>query len=159
MSLLSKVVDVVTGGLADRAYQVVKDYFPPDMSEAQRANVQLALQNLELEKKRQAEQARQAAEKQLTERIKELEGSAKDLLRLPILGPLMLFLRGCQRPVWGFATLYLDWMWFSAWTLDEQQQTALITINVLVLGFLFGERALANAAPRILHFMKARKRG
>ncbi|ABC27296.1 conserved hypothetical protein [Hahella chejuensis KCTC 2396] len=159
MSLLSKVVDVVTGGLADRAYQVVKDYFPPDMSEAQRANVQLALQNLELEKKRQAELARQAAEKQLTERIKELEGSAKDLLRLPILGPLMLFLRGCQRPVWGFATLYLDWMWFSAWTLDEQQQTALITINVLVLGFLFGERALANAAPRILHFMKARKRG
>ncbi|AZZ94683.1 hypothetical protein EUZ85_29820 [Hahella sp. KA22] len=159
MSLLSKVVDVVTGGLADRAYQVVKDYFPPDMSEAQRANVQLALDKLELERKQQAEQARQAAEKQLTERIKELEGSAKDLLRLPILGPLMLFLRGCQRPVWGFATLYLDWMWFSAWTLDEQQQTALITINVLVLGFLFGERALANAAPRILHFMKARKRG
>ncbi|ABC33399.1 conserved hypothetical protein [Hahella chejuensis KCTC 2396] len=159
MSLLSKVVDVVTGGLADRAYQVVKDYFPPDMSEAQRANVQLALDKLELERRQQAEQARHAAEKQLTERIKELEGSAKDLLRLPILGPLMLFLRGCQRPVWGFATLYLDWMWFSAWTLDEQQQTALITINVLVLGFLFGERALANAAPRILHFMKARKRG
>ncbi|MBU6950997.1 hypothetical protein [Hahella sp. HN01] len=159
MSLLSKVVDVVTGGLADRAYQVVKDYFPPDMSEAQRANVQLALQNLELEKKRQAEQARQAAEKQLTERIKELEGSAKDLLRLPILGPLMLFLRGCQRPVWGFVTLYLDWMWFSAWTLNEQQQTALITINVLVLGFLFGERAVKNVTPLIVKAVKAKRGG
>ncbi|WP_020411006.1 hypothetical protein [Hahella ganghwensis] len=159
MGWLKGLVEVFTGDLATTAYSIVKEYFPPDMSEAEKANIQLALQNLELEKQRQADQAINEAEKRLTDRIKTLEGSASDLLRVPLLGPLMLFLRGCQRPLWGFGAMALDWMWFSHWSLNEQQQSALILINFLVLGFLFGERAITNAAPHLTHLLKARKGG
>ncbi|WP_230413519.1 hypothetical protein [Zooshikella ganghwensis] len=70
----------------------------------------------------------------------------------------MLFLRGAQRPVWGFATLYLDLCWFATWQLTVQQETALTLINVLVLGFLFGERAIKNVMPLIMQVTRhARK--
>jgi len=91
------------------------------------------------------------AEKTLNKRIAQQEGTAKDLLQLPVIGRLVLFLRGLQRPVWGFFVMYIDYLWFTTpVTYTEQQQTALMLINILVLGFLFGERTLKNLEPLIL---------
>ena len=99
------------------------------------------------------------AERQVTERISLLEGTATDLRSVPIIGPIMLFMRGAQRPVWGFAVLYADMMWFSGkWgVMTPQQESALWVINLLVLGFIFGERAVANLAPVISDMMSRRK--
>jgi hypothetical protein len=95
------------------------------------------------------------------DRIKEMEGTAKDLQQFGWLGKIVIFLRGMQRPLWGFFVLYLDYMVFigNKWPTVGMQQgpenvgldfkSAFWIINFLVLGFLFGERAMRNVLPLI----------
>lgn len=89
-------------------------------------------------------------------RIKELEGTASDLIAAGLLGKIVLFMRGAQRPLWGYGVMYLDYMIFSkAWMIeDEQIKATFWVINLLVLGFLFGERAVKNVGPIIKDVMK-----
>lgn len=155
--MLNKLVNVLSGGLANTVMDGIKAYFPPDMTQEQKAAVNLELQRIELEKQQAVSKAVAEAERAINERIAISEGTAKDLLALPVIGRLLIFARGAQRPVWGFATLFADYMWFSgAWPdLTAQQESALWVINLLVLGFLFGERAVQNVAPLIAqHFIK-----
>ena len=97
------------------------------------------------------------AEKEFNDRIKALEGTATDLKQFGWIGKIVIFLRGLQRPLWGFAIMYMDYMVFSgAWELDATDKTkssAFWIINFLVLGFLFGERAVKNVAPLVQNFM------
>lgn len=159
MSILKGIADFVTGGLFKEVKSLVQDYFPPDMSPEQKAQLQIKLAELEQLKTLQASQIISDAEKSLTDRIATLEGSAQDLRAIPIVGPVVIFLRGLQRPVWGYMTLYIDVMWFSGkWQMQDQQESAMWIINLLVLGFLFGERAVQNLAPLISELM-TKKRG
>lgn len=101
------------------------------------------------------------AEQQLNDRIKALEGTAKDLNQAGWIGRVVLFLRGAQRPLWGYFVGYMDYMVFSkTWDLSSNQQleSAFWIINFLVLGFLFGERAVKNVAP-IVNDMIAKRTG
>jgi hypothetical protein len=144
MSIFKKLLDGVTGGFVSTAVDTFKDYFPPDMSPGQKADQQM-------------DDAAITAEEVLTNRIAQLEGTASDLKSVPFVGPLVLFLRGLQRPLWGYATLFMDYMWFSEWpTLTSKQESALMAINILVLGFLFGERAIKNVMPLITKLFEAK---
>ncbi|MBM7070887.1 hypothetical protein JQC92_02375 [Shewanella sp. 202IG2-18] len=158
MSFLSKIGDFFSGGLGSAIVDGVKDYFPPSMSEQEKANLSLAIQTQADKKALEGQKLTNEAQKEFNRRIEVLEGSAADLKSLPIVGSLIIFLRGCQRPVWGFATLYMDLCWFSGeYTgLTAQQESALWVINILVLIFLFGERAFKNAAPIIERLIKAK---
>ncbi|AMO58235.1 hypothetical protein GZ77_21135 [Endozoicomonas montiporae] len=155
--IASGLSNVLTGGLADTVYDAIKTYFPPDMPMEEKGKIMLDLKRLELEKKQQSDQVLLDAEREITQRISELEGTAKDLRSLPIVGRMVLFARGSQRPIWGFYTIWLDYQWFTSWTLSEYQQKALIAINLLVLGFLFGERAVKNVAPWLIQAIEKRK--
>lgn len=159
MSILAKLTDFVGGSLFKEIKEGVMSYFPPDMSPQQKAETELNIQKFLMEKEVQANKVLQDSAAQLDKRIAEQEGTAKDLKTIPILGPLILFARGAQRPVWGFATLWMDSKWFFEVGLvfSEQQQTALIVINVLVLGFLFGERAVQNLTPMIVQVFGKKK--
>ena len=152
MSIFGKVAEFVGGGLFKEIKETAMAYFPPDMSPQQRAEAELAIERVAMEKQMQADKILTEAANQLDRRISEQEGTAKDLLALPIVGRLMLFVRGIQRPTWGFATLYIDYRWFfdASANFSEQQELALTVINLLVLGFLFGERAVKNLEPLIL---------
>lgn len=134
-------------------------------------NVALAFQKSVLDQKVQLEQIAMQREKNeldadaegaraATERAALLEGTASDLKSIPVLGPIMLFLRGAQRPLMGYATMYLDYMVFSgAWKLeDDVQRNCFFLINMLVLAFLFGERAVKNLAPLITDMLAAKVR-
>lgn len=160
MSLIDKVASLFGGGLVDSVIKTVEKYLPPDMSPAEKAAMELELQRMAFEKQKQADAMMADAERRVTERISLLEGTATDLRSIPFIGPVMLFMRGIQRPVWGFAVLYADMMWFSGdWgRMSSQQESALWVINLLVLGFLFGERAVANLAPIISEVMANRRR-
>jgi hypothetical protein len=160
VSFLAKLTEIVGGSLFKEAKEVVMAYWPPEVSPEKRLELQAKLNDIELEKSRQLDQAIADAETRLTERIALTEGSAQDLRALPVIGPLVLFLRGLQRPAWGYATLYGDAMWFMGrWNLNAQQESALWVINFLVLGFLFGERAVQNVAPLIAELMKNKPKG
>lgn len=157
MNLLSKLTDIVGGSLFKEVKDTVMAYWPPDASPEQRAQMEIKLAEIAAAKTLAANNAIAEAERGLTDRIATLEGTASDLRAVPIVGPLVLFLRGLQRPVWGYATLYADGMWFMGkWVLNQQQESAMWVINMLVLGFLFGERAVQNLTPFITEMMQAR---
>lgn len=159
MAIFDKLADLLGGGLVTSVLDTVKAYLPPGMTPQQEGELKLELERMAFEKKKQADAMLADAERQVTERISLLEGTATDLRAVPLVGPLMLFARGIQRPVWGFAVLYADMMWFSGkWgVLSAQQESALWVINLLVLGFLFGERAVANLAPVISDVLLSRR--
>ncbi|MCR4300745.1 MAG: holin family protein [Sulfuricaulis sp.] len=154
--MFDKIIGALTGGLAGQIFDTVKAYFPPDLSPEKKAEAQLALERLALDREKNANDAAREAEQSINERIREHEGTAADLKTLPILGPLMLFLRGAQRPFIGYGTMYLDFQVFSgAWKLaSETEQSSFWIINFLVLGFLFGERAVRNVAPILAQMMQ-----
>ena len=151
MSFLTKITDIVGGSLFGEVKDLVTTYFPPDMSEEAKAELSIKLAELEQKKTLAINNNLADAERTLNERIAEQEGTASDLKQLPIIGRIVLFLRGLQRPTWGFFAMYLDYEWFTTSPgYTEQQQTALIVINILVLGFLFGERTIRNLSPLII---------
>ena len=151
MSVLSKVSDFLGGGLFKEIREGVQAYFPPDLTPLQKAEIERGMAEILASKEVEANKVLNDAAQQLDRRIAEPEGTASDLKSIPLLGPIVLFLRGLQRPVWGFAVLVMDWKWFfGVGTFTEQQQTALIVINMLVLGFLFGERTIKNLEPLIV---------
>lgn len=151
MGVLNKLTEFVGGSLFKEIKEGVMAYFPPDMSPQQLAEAELNVERLLMQKQALANQQLQEASGQLDKRIAEQEGTASDLKQIPVLGPILLFARGVQRPAWGFFTMYLDMVWFTRVTdYSEQQQTALIVINILVLGFLFGERTIKNLEPLII---------
>lgn len=157
MSIFKKLLDGVTGGFVATAVDTLKEYFPADMSPEQKASLALKTKQLEANIQQQMDSAANVAEEVLTSRIAQLEGTASDLKCVPFVGPLVLFLRGLQRPLWGYATLFMDYMWFSEWTtLTSKQESALMAINILVLGFLFGERAIKNVMPLVTKLFEAK---
>ena len=151
MSILKKVTDFVGGSLFGELKDLVVTYFPPEMTPQQKIEAERGLSEFLHKKEIEANKILNQAATQLDKRISEQEGTAKDLKSIPMLGSLILFLRGSQRPLWGYATLYMDYNWFfGGYTFTEQQQTAMIVINILVLGFLFGERTIKNLEPLII---------
>lgn len=150
MKLLKAVTNFLGGSLFKEIKEGVMAYFPPDMTPKEKAELELKLQDLLHKKQLEANSLLHESAVQLDKRIAEQEGTASDLRAIPFLGTIVLFLRGVQRPLWGFATLYMDYRWFfETRALSEQQQTAMIIINLLVLGFLFGERTVKNLEPLI----------
>lgn len=153
---------VVTGGLSESVIGIVEGALGPDadkMPPEARLRLEAELAREITKREMAGHTASLEAERALTQRIGELEGTAKDLKAMPVLGPVMLFLRGCQRPVWGFGTLFMDYMVFSQeWPLppDSAVESAFFAINILVAGFLFGERAMKNVMPYLTRAMAAR---
>ncbi len=154
-----KITNFLGGSLFGEIKDGIMSYFPPDLTPQERNEMELALGKLLAEKQREANSVLAEAQASFDQRIRDLEGTASDLKTIPILGPIIIFLRGVQRPAWGFYTAYLDFMWFSTQSqvvdsvvipaFTEKQELGLILINVLVLGFLFGERTVKNLQPLI----------
>ena len=158
-NLLAKAADFFSGGLGSAIVDGVKSYFPPSMSDQEKAELS---ERINREANIQANEAARIVNEERAEfnqRIQDMEGTASDLKSIPFFGPIVIFLRGCQRPVWGYATLYMDFMVFSGrWkALSEMQESALWVINLLVLGFLFGERAVKNIMPLVAQYFKGGK--
>ena len=157
MSLLEKIGDFLTGGIGDKVYAAIKDYFPPNMSESDKALLQLKIKEVDHQHQMEGLRMQLEAEQAVTERVAQLEGTVSELKTIPFVGAFVIFTRAMQRQVWGYSTLYINFLWFSGqWKFTEQQESAMWVINLLVLGFLFGERAIQNIAPLISDLMSKR---
>lgn len=169
-SLFSSSGESFAGKLVD----TVKDYFPPSMSEQEKANLQIAITDAVHQK--EVELIELAHKDQIIhiDQMKSMEGTATDLLQAGWLGRIMLFLRGSQRVVWGIGTFVFDIFWFftdkiplpltvkmsdpdnSAVTImvadpvTTGKITIIVTVHMLVLSFLYGERAIKNLTPMIV---------
>lgn len=159
MNLFNKIAGFFSGdkGIITQAADVV-DRFVTTGAEKELAKREL----MQIMHTKEIELRQIAAEEkaEFNKRIHDLEGTAKDLIQAGWLGKIVLFARGAQRPVWGFAVLALDFAVFSGqYSLPEggQMESTFYIINLLVLGFLFGERAVKNVAPLITNYLKSKK--
>jgi hypothetical protein len=161
-SILTKIVDSIGGGIIKEGFNAIKAYFPPSMTDQEKAAAELAYNKFAHQKEIDLIQQVNAAEKEFNQRIKDLEGTAADLKSVPVVGHIILLLRGAQRPVWGFFVLFADYQVLSmGWDVsdDGQLKAMLFAINILVLAFLFGERAVKNVMPFILQFFGLQSAG
>lgn len=159
MSFFTKIMNIVSGGVGEKIVDTVKEYFPPSLSEGERMKLEEAIRKSAREHEETLLKLAQEEQAQFDQRIREMEGTAKDLEQFGVVGKIIVFLRGLQRPIWGFFVLYLDYQVFIrnkwpdvAMTQGAQAngldfQSAFWIINFLVLGFLFGERAMRNVLP------------
>lgn len=151
---IKKAISGTNEGFLSKVVETVTDYFPDPKKKAE---ITAKLQELELERKRQEDEAIDRAANSLDSRIEKQEGTAEDLRALPLIGRLIIFARGAQRPIWGYATLWYDYQYFSGQiALSEEGTQLLWIINFLVLGFLFGERAIKNIMPLVTKFLEVR---
>lgn len=159
MGILSAVSGFFGGDAGKEVVKGVSSFinnqFPGKLSEGDRLQLEMEItaqmQSYELK----AKEVALKQDQEFNQRLKDLEGTAKDLKTIPIMGPIIIFLRGCQRPFWGFGVFYFDFLWFkSSSTFTDQQESALFVINLLVLGFLFGERAVQNVMPLIITYVE-----
>jgi hypothetical protein len=164
MGLGAKIIDALGGSAVTALADFVNDRWPSEIDKA-KAVLEAGKLDLEREKERNAQilnvmNISNEAEKEFNERTTALEGTATDVKEVWLVGPLILLFRGMQRPLWGFATMWLDFKTMSgSWDVNLWQTNAsgnnfitpegfiLIIINFLVLAFLFGERALVNILP------------
>ena len=156
MGLLDSLANFLSGGLANKVVDTVKDYFPPSMSEKEKAEFELKLKEALHKEEVELLRLQSEAEKNLNERIREYEGTAQDLKSIPIIGTLLIFLRGAFRPLFAYALAYIDFMVFGGqWVIhDEQIKSAFWVINFVVIGFYFGERAIKNVLPLAKEFFR-----
>ena len=160
MNILAAVTNALGGNIFESILKTVKDYFPPSMSDAEKAQAELAIMTVAANKDIQMAEVMREIQAGYEQRMRDLEGTAADLKTIPIVGHIVIFLRGLQRPLWGFGVLYLDYMVFAGeWRILEnsRQDFCFLVINFLVLGFLFGERAMQNVAPLIERLLAAKK--
>jgi hypothetical protein len=161
MSFFTKVLDFVGGGVGETIVNTVKEYFPPSLSEGERLKLEEAIRKSARQHEETLLKLAQEEQALFDQRMREMEGTAKDLEKFGVIGKIVVFMRGLQRPIWGFFVLYLDYQVFiqNKWPTVSMSQTAQANgldfqsafwiINFLVLGFLFGERAMRNVLPLI----------
>lgn len=167
MGFVKAIADFFGGGIVSSITDTVKEYFPPSMSGAEKAELAERIRAAEHRRELALLKLANEADKEVTRRAAELEGTAADLKTLPVVGRIIIFVRGCQRPMWGLFTMYLDWQVFSgAWRVQLSAENgwtphglAFWTVNLLVLGFLFGERTVKNLLPLVSQFMATRTAG
>lgn len=157
MSLLSflgnaaeSIGSFLTGGLSDKIIGAVEKFFPPSMSEQEKLEFKIKLQQETHRQELEMLQLLNESEKEFNKRTIDLEGTANDLKSIPFVGAVIIFLRGAFRPLFSYFVFFLDYKVFShQWILTDQQDSLFWAINILVLGFFFGERAIKNITPII----------
>jgi len=152
MGWLKSLGNLLSGdGLIAKGLDFVNDRWPPDMSEEQRRRMEVVVKDMLHQQQVELLNAARKDEQLFNERTIALEGTARDLQSIPFIGSIVIFARGMFRPAFSYMTAYIDWIYFSTDTTgwSEQQQTLLLAMNLLVLVFFFGERAMKNIMPLI----------
>lgn len=160
MGFFDKAVNFFTSGTVGGIVDTVKAYFPPSMSDKEKSELSLQISKADHAREIQLLKLANEQDAEFNKRIKDMEGTAGDLKNIPVVGHVILFLRGCQRPAFGIFTLVMDYQVMSgAWDLElkSPKGVSFVIINILVLTFLFGERAVKNIMPLILEYFFGKK--
>ncbi len=162
MSLIKTIGSLFGGdGLGGKIIDGIKEYFPPKATPEEAARLEMAIRQNAHQIELQVADQQLEQQKEFNDRISELEGTAKDLQQFGWIGKIVIFLRGVQRPMWGYMVAYMDIMVYSGkWTIEKgtQLESSFWIINFLVLGFLFGERAIKNIIPLVATYLKSSKK-
>ena len=167
MSFLGKISNFIFGkedgeSIASVVTDTIKEYYPPDLTEAQKQQLELGAKHAAVAVAQAAQEMITESEKAITERIVVLEGSAKDLRTIPVLGSIVIFLRAAYRPVFAYAISFTAIAWWWGTTSiqippDSVKEQLLYWCLIIVLIFHFGERAVRAALPMMTQWLSAFK--
>ena len=117
----------------------IDHFFPPSMSEKDKEEMKQKM-NMFVATEARTESS------EFRNFVLAYEGSASDYTKFPIIGPIVMLLRGFVRPGITYLTAYFDFVYFTDVTIKftPEQSKLLAIINVIVLVFWFGERVLVN---------------
>ena len=160
MDVVKGAGNILTGGfsgLAETVVNTVAGQFPEKMSESEKKQLEVEIQKLVHQREIETMKAWNEQESNFQNFTKEMEGSVSDLKAIPIIGSIIIFLRGAFRPLMAYGVLYTDIMVFSgSWNIQlmtgviaPQVMSLLWVVNLIVLTFYFGERAIKNLSPII----------
>jgi hypothetical protein len=121
---VTAVIDLIKTGL---------DKFVPDKMDEK--DKQTLVQNMEMFTAKEARDENSS----FRSFIVEYEGAAKDVPRLVVI------LRSLIRPIFTILVGYLDYLYFTGTGFTPEQGDLLKSVNVIVLFFWFGERAVTNS--------------
>jgi len=169
MRFFTKVANFVSGGIGGKIVDKILDQFPDKLTPTQAAAIEAAVIEETRDHERKLLDLANEQDAEFNARIKAMEGTAKDLQQFGWIGRVIIFLRGAQRSTWGYGVLFMDFKVFSgSWTLSKiaanaelESAISLVSafwvMNLLVLGFLFGERAIKNLLPIIERILLRRQ--
>jgi len=113
--------------------KVLDKVLPDKMSEVERSQVHNAFTVAMLQEARKTDS-------EFRKFVLDYEGAAKDVPRI------ITITRSLIRPLFTILVGYLDWVYFTTGTTWTGEQTGLLkSINLIVLLFWFGERAVKNS--------------
>ena len=158
MAIGQKILGFLSGGFAEKGLglidKVIKD---KDQAERLKAEFQTLVQTQDDEFRKMLIEQETELERQFNQRTISMEGTARDLESIPIAGPIVIFLRGAYRPLFAYFVAYLDFVYFvTGMHWSETQESLLWAINLLVVSFFFGERAIKNVMPVITQMFMAK---
>ena len=156
LPLLGTILGGPLGGVAGKAASALiasklgceeKELNPDMLANAlSNSDMLVTLKELELSHKLEWEKLIMQDRKNQQQFILEYEGAAKDYKDIPFIGPIILLFRGLIRPMFTVAVGYWDWIYFTTALVWAPEKVKLLTaINLLVLVFWFGERAVKNS--------------
>lgn len=165
MSIFSDAAKLALKGLKAAGLGIIEELFPGRSDSPEKLKAKMAMQdaihNFELESQRidlERDQLDSKREAEWNRRTEALEGTANDLKGIKFFGPLVIFMRGAFRPLFTYLVAYFDIMWFSGkW--EKPEPDFLLVINLVVLVFWFGERALKNLMPVFGRFIQTKNGG
>jgi len=148
--LVSGIKTLLTGKVGKSIEGILDRIVPTKLSDSEKAKIKMEIVQIEHEQQIEVMNMIQNETVEFNQRIKDLEGTARDLSQFGFFGKIIIFFRGVQRPLFGFGVFIWDWFYFSEPAdFTSEQSKLLFVVNLLVLGFLFGERAVKNVAPII----------
>ena len=125
-------IDPITA-IIDAGKTVLDKFIPDKMSDAERMKV---TNEFELALRQEASKA----ESSFRDFVVAYEGAAKDV------PPIIQTIRSLIRPAFTVLVGYLDFLYFtSSASFTDDQSSLLMAVNLIVLGFWFGERAISNS--------------
>ena len=151
MSFLTGIWGAVTGKVPDVLGRAVDRVLPERLTEKEREEIRLAVMQATHEYEVNMLKLANEAELAFNDRLRDLEGTASDLKAVPVIGPLMLVVRGSVRPVVSLFVAWWDWRLLSgAWEWRPEFLEWLLAMNTIVFVFYFGERASRNVIPHVV---------
>ena len=158
ISTIGKIVGALSGNLGSNILKGVKHFFPASMTAVEKGALELKIMEVSQTQEILLLKYAQDAQSEFNDRIKAMEGTAAEIKSIPLVGPAIIALRSVLRPLISIFVIVLDYQIFSgAWSWNTELKPVFVALNVLVLGFWFGERMVKNVMPLFVKFMESKR--
>lgn len=154
MRALSSILRIIssTGGIASQIIETVKDYFPPSLSDKERKQIEMAIEQSARDYELKIKSLAAQEDENFRDFMIKYEGKQKDNTKF------IQVIRGLVRPLITYAVdiCYL-YAFMSPLSFTHDQMKTLFPLVIIVNAFWFGDRLIQKSG--ILDILSKKKEG